>query len=78
VEVQVSQDIIERATKCRRQFVCLSGDVESLCRVRHYVSGKVHFVECTEDSWCNSRFLFGDDWVCVCPVRKEIYMLYGV
>jgi hypothetical protein len=78
VKIEVSADVMERATRCQRQFSCLSGAVESLCVVEYVVAGELYCLKRTSWRGCNYERRFGDTFLCICPVRQEIYDRYEV
>lgn len=77
MEIKISDDVIKSATKCTKNFSCLSGDIERLCKVEYCVSKTVHFIKCLEPD-CSYKVVFGDGNFCTCPIRKEIYNHYKV
>jgi hypothetical protein len=78
VKIAVSANVIERTTRCQRQFSCLSGAVESLCEVEYVVVGELYCLKRTSWRGCSYERRFGDTFLCICPVRQEIYDRYGV
>ena len=47
----------------------------ALCVVKQNVNG-VLFVDYRHSIVCDCMLLFGVDYICTCPVRKEIYERY--
>ena len=78
MDIQISDTVIEQATKCERVFSCLSGNLEGVCKVRKYVADEVLFVEDGKGEDCVYLRSVGYSHMCLCPVRKEIYRRYGV
>jgi hypothetical protein len=78
MEIQISGDIVEQATRCEKAFSCLTGNLEGSCRVTKYVADEVLFVEDGDDEACTYLRVFVSARLCLCPVRKEIYKRYGV
>lgn len=76
-EIQINDEIIKK-TICKKEFYCLSGNINNICRVELNVENKIYFVKCIEDKPCNHRRSFGYSFLCLCPVRKEIFNLYGI
>jgi hypothetical protein len=56
----------------------LSGAVESLCEVEYVVIGELYCLKRTSWRGCSYERQFGDTFLCICPVRQEIYDRYGV
>jgi len=64
------------STACEKSFQCLTSQ-DNICKVKHCVEGKVHFLKC-DDSACKYKTAFGNDFFCSCRVRKEIYNRYKI
>lgn len=75
---RVSEETIAETKKCNRAFACQKKPLESLCTINYCVDGKVHFIKCLSKTACSYRSMFGYDFVCNCPTRKELYNKYGV
>jgi hypothetical protein len=79
MEIQVDLRIAAQARRCKKQLVCLSGDLESLCKVKDIAPDVLYLVEDTDKQKCGYQVRFGRDAVvCLCPVRREIYKRYGM
>jgi len=79
MKYSVRRELIEKARKCRLNFTCLGGNGSCLCRVEDCVNGSIHFITPADpDSFCDYLTPFGYSYTCTCPVRKEIYNLYGI
>ena len=79
MEIQVDLRIAAQARRCKKQLVCLSGDLESLCKVKDIAVDVLYLVEDTDKKKCGYQVRFGHDaFVCLCPVRREICKRYGV
>jgi hypothetical protein len=78
VKIELSDEIIRKAGKCEKNFRCLSGESEKLCRVLCFIKDDIYFVKCMEDPDCVYLESFEKTKICNCPVRKEIYKRYKV
>ena len=79
MEIQVDLRIAAQARRCKQQLVCLSGDLEGLCKVKDIAVDVLYLVEGMEKQGCGYQVPFGQDTiVCLCPVRREIYKRYGI
>ncbi len=74
---KIDEDVLKNATKCKKDFSCLSGEKE-LCRVELCVDNKIHFIKCVDNIPCSYRIPFGYSYVCICPVRKELHNQYRI
>ena len=77
-EIRISEDTIKNAGKCRKGHSCLSGQRDDLCKVELNVDDKIHFVKCMSNESCAYRISFGYSYVCLCPVRKELFNRYNI
>lgn len=66
----------DKADKCWRGFICLSGEESGICVVQYSVSDLL-FVERTREGYCPYDVGFGYSHICSCPVRQELYERYG-
>ena len=73
----VDQSIVEQTKKCDQNFACLNGSCYPSCKIASCVSNSVHFIEKFERD-CPYHQEFGFSYVCMCPVRKEIYNKFAV
>ncbi len=77
VDIKIDNDIVQKTTKCRENFSCLSGKTP-LCKVECCIENKVLFIKCISNEPCDYRVSFGHSYVCVCPVRIELYNRYKI
>ena len=73
MDIRISDDVIDQATKCGRVLSCLSGNLERSCKVKKYVADEVLLVENGKGEACAYLRVLGRSQMCLCPVRKEIY-----
>jgi len=78
MEIKIPQDIIQKATKCSKNFRCLSDDNHNLCQTICNMNNDVLFVKCKDDKDCSYFEPHDKTELCTCPVRKEIYRLYKI
>ncbi len=75
----LDKDILKRASRCRDNFSCLSGEGDCLCEIEDFAGEKIHFIKPgNKGGICNYKMGFGYSFLCNCPVRKEIYNKYKV
>ena len=72
----ISQEIIHSAHRCLKSKSCITSEDYVLCKVEYCVKGEVHFILCKENTECNYKQIFGNQYFCTCPIRKEIYNKY--
>ena len=74
----IDQNILLETTKCRNDFECLKNE-DYFCetkKVTHCVSDVVYFTNCNSITSCNYKIRFGNEIICQCPTRKEIFNKY--
>lgn len=76
--VEIDKQIINEASKCNKDCVCISSQSSPYCSIKDCVVGEIHFINCLEANFCPYKIPFGEGIVCSCPVRKEIYNKYKV
>lgn len=76
MNIKIDDDIIQKTTKCRKNFSCLSGETP-LCKVDECMGGAI-FIKCKEQNPCEYRAYFGYSQICCCPIRKELYHRYKI
>jgi len=77
MNIKVDDNILQKTTKCGKNFSCLSGGT-SICSVELCIDNKIHFIKCVSNKSCGYRASFGYSYVCTCPVRKELYNNYKI
>lgn len=75
--MEITKETIEKTTKCLKNFECLNGG-SIRCKVEDCINNEVHFVKSSSTEYCPYNLSFGDDNICTCPTRKEIYNKYGI
>ena len=78
----IDDDTLRKARDCQKEFRCLSGDEDSICRVERLFAVKKDdyaVVQCFQGKSCSFKIIYGTGFhhMCACPVRIEIYKRYG-
>ncbi len=76
MKIKISEETVLKTTKCSKNFRCLSGENENLCRVVYFMSDKINFVKCLGDKDCPYLESHKKTELCNCPIRNEIYQRY--
>lgn len=77
--MKICSEVIKETTQCDRCYSCLEGAKFNVnCKVINSINNNILFVESMNDSICSYLMPFGNSFICNCPVRKEIYIKYGV
>jgi hypothetical protein len=83
---KVGEEILKLATKCEKNFRCLSDNPPNLCRVLRTVGTELIITNCTEHcAMCRYCLVFKpsehhatNESFCTCPVRMELYKRYRI
>ncbi|MBW2265828.1 MAG: hypothetical protein JRD47_06930 [Deltaproteobacteria bacterium] len=83
---EVDEEILKLATKCGRNFKCLSDESPDICGVLRAVGTQLIITNCTEHcAMCPYCLSFNPvespaatESFCTCPVRIELYKRYGI
>ena len=71
-------EIKQKAAACSKDFKCLDGCIEDLCRIDVHLSEASQILACAEHAECPFLQDFGRTKVCGCPIRSAIFKEYGV
>ena len=77
MNIKVDENIIRETTKCRKKHACLSGETP-FCTVELCIDNEIYFIKCESNELCSYRVPYGYSYVCICPVRKELYNRYKI
>lgn len=76
-KIRICDRIREAATRCKKKLACLE-DTDCICPVEDCVNDSVLFVKSDDFVPCPYQQMFGNEFICNCPVRKELYDKYRV
>ena len=76
MDISISDSIRNEAVKCKKRFSCLKK--RDCCKVVDCINDSVLFVDSTYEASCPYQQLFGNEFICNCPVRKELYDKYRI
>jgi len=77
MNIKVDDIIKQKTTKCRKNFSCIT-DGTPLCSVELCIENNIHFIKCLNNELCSYKVPFGYSFVCICPVRKELFNTYKI
>lgn len=69
----INESTIAKATKCSKFFGCLNGNGHKCCEVKDCINNKVYFLNVKKKIICSYVVNFGNEQICTCPIRKELY-----
>ena len=79
MKIDIDKKIIVETTNCQKNFSCLDGNTEKLCKIEiTQFSNSVHLIKCKQDLNCSYKIEFEKEKCCLCPTRKEIYNKYKI
>ena len=74
----INEGTLGRTTKCLKNFSCLNGDSDCLCKVNYCMLGELHVIDRQTLAPCQYCVPFISSYVCTCPTRKEIHNRYDL
>ncbi|MGC9324774.1 MAG: hypothetical protein ACP5G0_08530 [Desulfomonilia bacterium] len=77
VGIQITEKTIKTATKCDKQFSCLSHKTRDVCPVTHANGQNVLIIE-SKPHPCPYKITFGSSEICLCPVRYELFARHDI
>ena len=73
METQIEDYIVQATSKCKKNFSCLDGQKDCICKIIHSNNNHTVQIEGKPVSACNYVLSMGDKMYCLCPVRNELY-----
>ena len=74
MDITISEETLNRTTRCKKDFSCLSPETRDCCKVTDSPTPDIIFTGCWKRDDCPYCLRFGGaESVCECPVRIEIY-----
>jgi hypothetical protein len=73
--MEIDKEIIQKATKCDKQFACLNNKQHACCEIFKRFNNEICMIYKANNHTCNYKESGFSD-VCTCPVRVEIYNKY--
>lgn len=78
MDIKISEDIKKDTTECKKNFSCLSCERKDLCKIEKFITNNLIYIEYMNKRYCTYQMSFGSNYVCNCPVRKELYNRYKI
>ena len=78
MDIQISEEILKQTDACKKDFACLSGDEENLCKIEDCIADTIYSIKCLGDETCSYSIPYGTSNFCMCAVRQEIYKRYHI
>lgn len=78
MDISVSDEAIKATTKCRKFFSCLKEKDRNFCAVANCINEEILFMKTLKNACCPYQQAFGNEFLCDCPVRKEIFVKYKI
>jgi hypothetical protein len=77
-EIKIDEKILQRTTSRNHDFRCLSGDKQCLCEVKGSIGADMKDIKPNPEIECKYHPSFGNNNLCLCPTRAEIYNRYRI
>jgi len=78
MDIRISDRARKATTRCKKGFSCLKEGKVNFCAVDDCINDEVLFVKSTYNASCPYQQRFGNEFICNCPVRKELYDKYRI
>ena len=78
MDIKVSDKVRKAAKKCNKGFACLKENGKPVCTVDDCINDQILFVKVPNAEYCPFKQPFGNEFICNCPVRKELYDKYRI
>ena len=78
MNVEISEDALRKTERCPRGMQCLKNGGRPECRVERMVVGNGVFVYSKDFNICSYRISHARSYVCICPVRIELFQRYKI
>lgn len=75
--INIDEEIISKATKCRNRKSCLNSELNKCCKVESIVENNFCQVDYNKKGYCNYRTSLNFSDTCCCPLRIEIYRRFS-
>jgi hypothetical protein len=73
MELMINKETIDKTKKCLSDFSCLNGTDDCLCTVESTIANLGLLVMPGKYHKCLYKMSFGNGFICLCPVRYEIF-----
>lgn len=74
----ISADVIAKAAECQKQHGCVEGGKYDPCSCQYISLGKFGCLKEICEAQCAYCLTLGEENICGCPVRIEIFKKYAV
>ena len=74
----VCPEIKKSAIHCKKDFICLTRNKTTLCKVISTIDNNTMYVYCQNKESCPYQYQYNERTLCTCPVRKDIYNKYNI
>jgi hypothetical protein len=76
MELEISEEALRRTTQCPHEFACLNNGEHHLCTPLVTMGKGGLLIKEGAVKRDPYRVSFGNSWLCICPVRREIWDMY--
>ncbi len=78
MKLYVRHEVMQATTGCKKGFSCLEDKKKDICKIGICFDGKLHFIACIDEINCFYQRSYGENFICDCPIRKEIWNKYKI
>lgn len=73
MEKAAGKEIKKKNAFCAPNCVCQTEGGEPYCKITGTVNNSIFFTASRHPDGCSRQHGFGSSYICMCPVRQEIY-----
>lgn len=78
MKMEISEYALLATSRCKKDFSCLRGKKECLCKVADSNGHKTVLIKDRPTIPCSYLLQLGAGTYCLCPTRNEIYHTYRI
>ena len=75
---EIDDKILDLTTRCLCDFLCICDEPGEICPVERVIPGTALYINPKEHCYCAYLRTYGAEFVCSCPVRRELYEKYNI
>lgn len=76
-KLHIAESILKSTDKCLKNFACLT-DGECLCEINQCLNRNNLIINYNKNNPCQYKISMGNEILCSCPTRKELYNRYNI
>jgi hypothetical protein len=78
MNIEIDKAVVSKTTKCSYSFGCLNNDKKLHCKIDKSIGNVIFVGNEKRGLRCSYMIPFGSSFICVCPVRNEIFRQFKI